>query len=74
MRQVPPDRIVEPVDASGHRALGLAAGLPGSRPDQFGLDGSSCQPSKLNDIGSRSLDRDNMGVSDALGLHFLRSQ
>jgi len=36
---VPPDRIVEPVDVSGHRVLGLAAGLPGDWPDQFGLDG-----------------------------------
>ena len=38
-RRVPPDRIVEPVDVSSHRVLGLAAGLPGDRPDQLGLDG-----------------------------------
>ena len=38
-RRVAADRIVEPVDVSGHRVLGLAAGLPGDRPDQFGLDG-----------------------------------
>ena len=31
-RRVPPDRIVEPVDVSSHRVLGLAAGLPGDRP------------------------------------------
>ena len=38
-RRVPSDRIVEPIDVSGHRVLGLAAGLPDDRPDQFGLDG-----------------------------------
>ena len=37
-RRVAADRIVEPVDVSGHRVLGLAAGLPGDLPDQFGLD------------------------------------
>ena len=38
-RRAPPDRVKEPVDASGGGAFGLLACLPGSRPNQFVLDG-----------------------------------
>ena len=36
-RRVAADRIVEPVDVSGHCVLAWLLGLPGARPDQFGL-------------------------------------
>ena len=58
-----PDGVIEPVDVSGHRVLGLAAGPPGDRPDQFGLDGLE---ERLDDRyappEARSRRWDNLGI------------